>query len=151
MPVLHPALSLSVLVLALGTAACGSSSAPATTSAGSTSPASPAGNASATSASPAAPSVSGPIAVESGDKTCTVARTELAPGTQTLAAKNTGGAVTEVYVYGPDNKVVGEVENIGPGTTRELVVKLGPGRYEIACKPGMTGDGIRTAVTVTGG
>ena len=29
--------------------------------------------------------------------------------------------------------------------------QLQPGSYQLACKPGMTGDGIRTAFTVTGG
>ena len=39
---------------------------------------------------------------------------------------------------------MGEVENIGPGLTRELIVELAePGTYVTACKPGMNGDGIR--------
>jgi uncharacterized cupredoxin-like copper-binding protein len=29
-------------------------------------------------------------------------------------------------------------------------VKLGGGTYEVACKPGQTGDGIRTKITVSG-
>ena len=58
--------------------------------------------------------------------------------------------VTEVYVYGPNNRVMGEVENIGPSTRRSLVVDLPGGDYEVACKPGMTGDGIRTPIHVSG-
>jgi iron uptake system component EfeO len=42
------------------------------------------------------------------------------------------------------------VENIGPGTMRDLSVDLGAGTYEVACKPGQTGDGIRQKITVTG-
>jgi uncharacterized cupredoxin-like copper-binding protein len=42
------------------------------------------------------------------------------------------------------------VENIGPGLTRDLSVTLTGGKYEVACKPGQTGDGIRTKITVTG-
>jgi iron uptake system component EfeO len=34
--------------------------------------------------------------------------------------------------------------------SRELLVELPAGNYETACKPGMVGDGIRTALTVTG-
>ena len=46
---------------------------------------------------------------------------------------------------------MGEVENIGPGLTRTFHVELAePGTYETACKPGMVGDGIRGAFTVTG-
>ncbi|MFD0574464.1 cupredoxin domain-containing protein [Kitasatospora gansuensis] len=46
--------------------------------------------------------------------------------------------------------MVTEVENIGPGTSRDMPVKLTPGTYEIACKPGQTGDGIRKRITVQG-
>jgi iron uptake system component EfeO len=45
---------------------------------------------------------------------------------------------------------MGEVENIAPGLTRELLVELPAGDYETACKPGMVGDGIRSGLTVTG-
>ena len=37
----------------------------------------------------------------------------------------------------------------GPGVTRDLVVQAEPGAYFTACKPGMIGDGIRAAFTVT--
>ncbi|HZL06378.1 MAG TPA: hypothetical protein VFE45_13345 [Coriobacteriia bacterium] len=43
----------------------------------------------------------------------------------------------------------GERENFGPGTTRDLAVTLDAGNYDVACKPKMTGDGIRTKITVT--
>ncbi|MBJ7453891.1 MAG: peptidase M75, partial [Blastococcus sp.] len=46
--------------------------------------------------------------------------------------------------------VMAEVENIAPGLSRPLLVELPAGEYEIACKPGMTGDGIRNPLTVTG-
>ena len=45
---------------------------------------------------------------------------------------------------------MGEVENIGPGVSRELHVELAAGTYQTACKPGMSGQGIRGAFTVTG-
>lgn len=95
------------------------------------------------------------VAVTAEDKACTVARTELPAGPATFAVTNKGSSVTEVYVYGQDggdfDKVVAEVENIGPGTSRELTATLAAGTYEIACKPGQKGDGIRTRITVTGG
>ena len=64
--------------------------------------------------------------------------------------KNTGSKVTEFYLYAQDGKrIVGEVENIGPGLSRSLVVNMAAGSYVPACKPGMTGKGIRSTFTVT--
>ena len=88
------------------------------------------------------------------DSSCEVARTELAAGHTTFAITNDGSKVTEVYVYGKSGdaftRIVTEKENIGPGTSYDLTVSLQPGTYEIACKPGQKGDGIRQAITVTG-
>jgi uncharacterized cupredoxin-like copper-binding protein len=92
----------------------------------------------------------GAIAVTASDKSCKVAKTELAAGSHTFAVTNKGNDVTEVYVYAKGDRVVGEVENIGPGTSRDLDVDLGGGTYEVACKPGMKGDGIRTQISVSG-
>ncbi|MFB7330914.1 iron uptake system protein EfeO [Streptomyces adustus] len=41
--------------------------------------------------------------------------------------------------------------NIGPGTKAVITAEIKAGDYEIACKPGMKGDGIRQKVTATGG
>ena len=94
------------------------------------------------------------VEVLAGDDSCVLDRTDLEAGEVTFAVTNEGSKVTEVYVYGDSDgeftKVVSEVENIGPGTSRDMVVDLGAGTYEIACKPGQTGDGIREPVTVTG-
>ena len=49
------------------------------------------------------------------------------------------------------DRIMGEVENIGPGLTRQLIVEVPDGgTYTTACKPGMVGDGIRAPFTVTG-
>ncbi len=89
-----------------------------------------------------------------GDDACKVSETELQAGGTTFAVTNDGDKVTEVYVYGEQGgaftKVVSEVENIGPGTSRDMDVDLAAGTYEIACKPGQKGDGIRQKITVTG-
>jgi iron uptake system component EfeO len=94
------------------------------------------------------------VAVEASDDDCKVASSHLDPGQVTFKVTNKGSKVTEVYVYGEQDgtftKVVGEVENIGPGTSRDLKVKLGGGTYELACKPGQKGDGIRQKVLVSG-
>jgi iron uptake system component EfeO len=92
----------------------------------------------------------GPVSVAAGDTTCEVARTTLDAGTHTFDVRNSGTKVTEFYVYAAGDRVMGEVENIAPGLHRELRVELPAGTYETACKPGMSGKGIRGALTVTG-
>ena len=90
------------------------------------------------------------VPVTSTDEDCQVGSTTLSAGTSVFRVKNEGSRVTEFYVYGEGDKVVGEVEDISPGVSRDLHVKLAAGTYEAACKPGMAGDGIRKTLTVTG-
>src|SRR6201991_2223608 len=93
----------------------------------------------------------GAIAVTAGDDSCEGAATEAPAGTITFAVRNTGNKVTEFYLYGTGDRIMGEVENIGPGLTREMIVEVPDGgMYTTACKPGMVGDGIRAPFTVTG-
>ena len=92
----------------------------------------------------------GPIAVAASDDSCDVDVAELPAGTHTFAVTNNGNRVTEFYVYAEGDRVMGEVENIAPGLTRELIVELAAGDYQTACKPGMIGGGIRNDLTVTG-
>ncbi|WP_144122667.1 iron uptake system protein EfeO [Catellatospora sichuanensis] len=100
---------------------------------------------------PAAPGdATGPVTVKSTDTACEVARAETAAGTVTFTVSNSGAKVTEFYLYAAGDRVMGEVENIAPGLTRELKVELTAGTYETACKPGMIGKGIRGAFKVTG-
>jgi iron uptake system component EfeO len=92
----------------------------------------------------------GPISVESSSDACKLSATKAGSGTLTFKVKNTGSKVTEFYLYAEDGqRIVGEVENIGPGLTRDLVVTAAPGSYVTACKPGMEGEGIRAKFTVT--
>ena len=58
--------------------------------------------------------------------------------------------MTEFYLLAEDGlRIVGEVENVGPGLSRDLVVIAPEGKYFTACKPGMVGDGIRAGFEVT--
>lgn len=93
---------------------------------------------------------SGKIAVTATDTACDVATTDLPAGTATFAVTNNGTKVTEFYVYAPGDRIMGEVENIVPGLTRDLIVELPAGTYETACKPGMVGKGVRGPLKVTG-
>ena len=90
------------------------------------------------------------IAVAATDEACDVATGELPAGVHQFTVTNTGSKVTEFYVYADGDRVMGEVENIAPGVSRPLRVELPAGDYEATCKPGMVGDGIRSALTVTG-
>jgi iron uptake system component EfeO len=92
----------------------------------------------------------GPIAVKATDTSCEVAQSTLSAGTHVFTITNAGAKVTEFYVYAAGDRVMGEVENITPGLSRELRVELPAGSYQTACKPGMVGDGIRAALTVSG-
>ncbi len=95
-------------------------------------------------------SSSGGLTVEATDSKCSVSQTDLKAGPSTFKVTNKGSKVTEFYVYADGDRIMGEVENVGPGLTRNLVVDLPKGSYEGACKPGMVGDGIRQKLTVTG-
>ena len=90
------------------------------------------------------------VAVTSTDEGCEVSQTSVPAGTLTFDVTNEGSQVTEFYLLGEDGlRIVGEVENIGPQLSRQLVVNAPDGSYVTACKPGMKGDGIRDDFTVT--
>ncbi|MFF8968258.1 iron uptake system protein EfeO [Streptomyces sp. NPDC014995] len=91
------------------------------------------------------------INVTATDDTCETSTKEIAAGHVELAIENKGSKVTEVYVLFPDDRVVTERENIGPGTKQRVTAEVKAGDYQIACKPGMKGDGIRQDLKVTGG
>jgi iron uptake system component EfeO len=92
------------------------------------------------------------LTVSASDDVCKISANRAPAGTITFEVTNNGSKVTEFYLLGEDGqRVVGEVENVGPGLTRNLVVQATPGSYVTACKPGMAGKGIRDTFTVTGG
>ncbi|MFF6852320.1 iron uptake system protein EfeO [Streptomyces antimycoticus] len=90
------------------------------------------------------------IQVTASDSACEVSKTSFPAGHVKLAVENKGSKVTEVYVYAPGDRIVTERENIGPGTRASINAEIKTGSYEIACKPGMKGHGIRQKVSATG-
>ncbi|MFI6283444.1 iron uptake system protein EfeO [Streptomyces sp. NPDC051018] len=92
----------------------------------------------------------GAVRVTAKDDSCEVSKKDFPAGHVELDIENKGSKVTEVYILFPDDRIVTERENIGPGTRARLTAEVKAGSYEIACKPGMKGDGIRQKVTVTG-
>ena len=90
------------------------------------------------------------IAVTSTNTACVPARTRLDAGKLTFEVTNKGKQTAELYVFGEGDKVISEVENVGPGTSRTLTVDLAAGSYQLGCKPGQKGNGIRADITVVG-
>jgi len=104
-----------------------------------------------TAPSSSAPGAPGPITVKAADTSCEISTTSAPAGKISFSINNTGTKTTEFYLYGTGDRIMGEVENIGPGLTRQLIVEVPDGgTYTTACKPGMVGDGIRAPFTVTG-
>jgi len=91
------------------------------------------------------------LTVTSSATDCAVSASEAPSGSVSFTVSNTTDEVTEFYVLAEDSlRIVGEVENIGPGIERDLVIQARPGTYYTVCKPGMIGDGIGKAeFTVT--
>ncbi len=109
------------------------------------------GSGSGASGGATAAGASGPIRVTATDTECTLTATTGAAGTLTFTVTNQGSKVNEFYVYAAGDRIVGEIENITPGLSRELKLEVTePGTLTTACKPGMVGDGIRAPFTVTG-
>ncbi|MEV5958023.1 iron uptake system protein EfeO [Streptomyces sp. NPDC051987] len=90
------------------------------------------------------------IKVTAADATCETSTTSVPAGHVTLAIENKGSKATEVEILFPDDRIVSEKENIGPGTRYTLTAEVKAGSYEIACRPGMKGHGVRQKLTVTG-
>ncbi|MEX3631337.1 iron uptake system protein EfeO [Rothia sp. LK2492] len=94
-------------------------------------------------------SADGTVRVSSTESECTLSTTEVKAGKNTFSVTNDGSQVTEFYVLAEDGlRILSEVENIGPGITRDLTVNLAEGTYKTSCKPGMVGDGIIGDLTV---
>ena len=90
------------------------------------------------------------LTVRATDTECQLSAVTAPSGNLTFSVTNSGSTVTEFYLLADDGlRIIGEVENIGPGLSRDLVLRAGPGEYFTACKPGMAGDGIRSGFSVT--
>ncbi|MEU4032908.1 iron uptake system protein EfeO [Streptomyces collinus] len=91
------------------------------------------------------------IRVTAADAKCETSAKSVPAGQVTLKIENKGSKATEVEILFPDDRIVSEKENIGPGTKYTLTAEVKAGSYEIACRPGMKGHGVRQKLTVTGG
>ncbi|MFC4223354.1 iron uptake system protein EfeO [Lysinibacter cavernae] len=92
------------------------------------------------------------LSVDSTASDCVVDAATAPSGPITFSVTNSGDQVTEFYILAEDKlRIVGEVENIAAGASRDLTVVAQPGTYYTVCKPGMIGEGIgQTEFTVSG-
>ena len=71
----------------------------------------------------------GSVTVTATDTTCEVARQTAPSGRLQFVVTNGGSKINEFYLLAEDGlRIVGEVENIGPGLSRDLVLTAGPGK-----------------------
>jgi iron uptake system component EfeO len=89
------------------------------------------------------------IDVVNKDDACNLSAVAAPAGKVVFDVKNEGTKVTEFYLKNADgSKIIGEVENIGPGVSRKMTVTVDAGAYMAICKPGEQGDGLSTAFVV---
>ncbi|MFD7919938.1 iron uptake system protein EfeO [Streptomyces sp. NPDC059740] len=90
------------------------------------------------------------VSVTATDDSCDVSAKVFPAGNVTLKVANKGSRVAEVELLFPDDRIVTERENLGPGLSASLTAEVKAGDYRIACIPGMKGKGMRHDVKVTG-
>lgn len=83
------------------------------------------------------------VSVKASDDACDLSTQTAPSGTVTFSISNSGSDVTELEILAADKlRIVGEKENVGPGTTPKYTSQLEPGTYYLSCKPGMVGSGV---------
>ena len=83
-----------------------------------------------------------PVSVTSTDDSCDLSADSAPAGTVTFASPTAARRSPSSTSTRADGKrIVGEVENIGPGLQGTLIVTAGQGTYLTSCKPGMSGEG----------
>lgn len=90
--------------------------------------------------------------VEIGTSGCGRGWTGATAGRQVFDLRNTSATAAEAYlVDARTGAVYGEVEGLGPGTTRPLQVTLGDGAYAFTCLPDDADAVTGPTVRITGG
>ncbi|MBF0962475.1 MAG: cupredoxin domain-containing protein [Actinomyces sp.] len=110
-----------------------------------------ANNPSSTSASGSAGASDAPLTVTITDDTCKVSAASVPSGVVNFKLTNNGTVRNEFEILAEDKlRIVGERENLGPGTSVDYTVTLQPGKYFTACKKNMVGALVgATEFTVT--
>jgi len=85
------------------------------------------------------------IAVTLTDEGCDPRDFHLAPGIVVFAVSNPNGArVKEMEIQDTDHHVRGDVEGVGKGATRSLIVDLRAGSYLVRCPEDAADGGLIT-------
>ena len=110
-----------------------------------------ANNPSSSSASGSAAASDAPLTVTITDDTCKVSTASVPSGVVNFKLTNNGTVRNEFEILAEDKlRIVGERENLGPGTSVDYTVTLQPGKYFTACKKNMVGALVgATEFTVT--
>jgi iron uptake system component EfeO len=99
---------------------------------------------------PNAPGDADAVSVTATDDGCTLSTAEAPAGTLVFSVENTGSSATEFYLLASDgSSIVSEVENIGPGLTRDLTVQVAAGGYFTSCRESDSAKATPVAFTVT--
>lgn len=94
----------------------------------------------------------GHTVIDVSESRCGRGWTRPEPGVRTFDLHNSSDGAAEVFLEDPGSQVVyGEVEGIGPGTTRQLTVRLGRGTYAFKCVPDDADAVTGPSVHITGG
>jgi len=87
------------------------------------------------------------VAISLSDEGCSPASLKLPAGAATFEVTNAGGArVTEWEVL-DGQRILGEVENVAPGTSKSFSLTLKPGTYRALCPNGKSNQGGSIVVT----
>ena len=131
-------------LLALAVAACGSGAASSTPNTSAIAPSAAVGPSSSPTASGAAtPITERDFRFDTPDVT-------VAAGSVVLAVTNAGPTVHDLTIRDGAGKVVGETDDLKPGTAATLAVELPAGSYVIFCSlPGHESLGLKGTLTVT--
>ncbi|WP_329571523.1 cupredoxin domain-containing protein [Kitasatospora sp. NBC_01266] len=132
-----PALLLAALAVVAVTGCSSSSSSSTPKAAATTPPASapvgaPSAGTSATGSAAASASTGTSVTVTEKEYSITPSQTQLAPGTYTFVAENTGTVVHALEIAGPGVSAT-RTDSIPPGQQAKLTVTLQPGSYELWC------------------
>ena len=83
---------------------------------------------------------------------CGTGWTKPQAGLQVFEVSNTGSTPADAYLKNPSTgAVLGEIEGLGPGTSRPMVVRLSAGSYAFSCLPQDTDTITGPTVVVSGG
>jgi len=91
------------------------------------------------------------ITVTSTDNSCDLSTDTAPAGNLVYKVTNSGSGVIAFYLYDPrKQRIVGRVEDIAPGLSRDLVMNLPAGTYVRTCETDTVADGGSGDFTVTG-